>query len=121
MTQYSYRDGMSFTWEGRQLKTTVANGKNISYTYNQDGIRTSKKVGDVTTKYFVDGSTILAQRTGNDILWFLYDSDGSRIGFTYNDTSYYYTKNAQGDVVSIVDTKTATASYNTAMTHGASC
>ena len=94
----SYRDGMSFTWEGHQLKAAVANGQNASYTYNSDGIRTGKTAAGVTTTYFLDGSTILAQKTGNDVLWFLYDSDGTRVGFTYNGTAYYYTTNAQGDV-----------------------
>ncbi len=75
----------------------IANDKNLSYIYNSDGIRTSKTVGNVTTNYFLDGSTIIAQKTNSDVLWFLYDSDGTRIGFTYNDASYYYTKNAQGD------------------------
>ena len=99
----SYRDGMNFTWEGRQLKTAVANSKNLSYTYNDDGIRTGKTVDGVTTTYFLDGSTILAQKTGNDVLWFLYDSDGTRVGFTYNGTAYFYTTNAQGDVTGITD------------------
>lgn len=94
---------MNFTWEGRQLKIAVANGKNIRYTYNNDGIRTGKTVDGVATKYFLDGSTILAQQTGSDVLWFLYESDGTRVGFTYNGADYYYTKNAQGDVTGIVD------------------
>lgn len=55
------------------------------------------------TKYLIDGSTVIAQQTGSDILWFLYESDGNRVGFTYNGTAYYYTKNAQGDVTGIVD------------------
>ncbi|WP_457945427.1 DNRLRE domain-containing protein [Caproiciproducens sp. LBM24188] len=99
----TYRDGMNFTWEGHQLKTAVANGKNISYTYNSDGIRIGKTVDGTATKYFVDGSTVLAQQTGSDVLWFLYESDGTRVGFTYNGASYYYTKNAQGDVTGITD------------------
>ncbi|WP_052335624.1 RHS repeat-associated core domain-containing protein [Faecalispora jeddahensis] len=103
-----YRDGMSFTWEGRQLRTAAVNGKGISYTYNNDGIRTGKTVDGVTTEYLVDGSNVLAQKTGNDVLWFLYDSDGTRVGFTYNDTAYYYTKNAQGDVTGIVDSSANT-------------
>ena len=36
-------------------------------------------------------------------MWFLYDSDGTRGGFTYNGTAYYYTKSTQGDVTGIVD------------------
>ena len=56
-----------------------------------------------TTKYLVDGSTVIAQQTGSDILWFLYESDENKVGFTYNGTAYYYTKNALGDVTGIVD------------------
>ena len=36
-------------------------------------------------------------------MWFLYDSDGTKIGFTYNGQNYYYLKNAQGDITGIVD------------------
>ena len=99
----SYRDGMEFTWEGRRLKTASAGGKDVGYAYNSDGVRTGKTVDGVTTSYFLDGSTVVAQKTGNDVLWFLYDSDGTRVGFTYNGTAYYYTANAQGDVTGIVD------------------
>ena len=99
----SYRDGMEFTWEGHQLETASVGGKSVSFTYNSDGIRTGKTVHGVTTSYFLDGSTMIAQKTGDDVLWFLYDGDGTRVGFTYNGTAYYYTANAQGDVTGIVD------------------
>ena len=100
---FSYRDGMEFTWEGRRLKTASAGGKDVGYAYNSDGVRTGKTVDGVTTSYFLDGSTVVAQKTGDDVLWFLYDGDGTRVGFTYNGTAYYYTANAQGDVTGIVD------------------
>ncbi|MGX8700698.1 RHS repeat domain-containing protein [Caproiciproducens sp.] len=103
----TYRDGMSFTWAGRQLKSSIVNNQDveytIEYTYDSNGIRTSRTVNGVTTNYFLDGSTIVAQRAGSDVLWFLYDSDNTLVGFTYNGTAYYYTKNAQGDVTGIVD------------------
>jgi hypothetical protein len=83
----TYRDNMSFTWDGRQMRSVKKGDVASSYTYNNDGIRTSKTVGGVTTKYFLDGSTVLAQQTGNDILWCMYDSDGTRVGFTYNGTA----------------------------------
>ncbi|MFR2804719.1 MAG: hypothetical protein ACLTBZ_01645 [Faecalispora jeddahensis] len=79
------------------------NGEITSYTYNHDGIRISKTVDGTLTDYLVDGSTIVAQRTGYDTIWFMYDSDGTRVGFTYHDDAYYYLKNAQGDVMGIVD------------------
>ena len=94
---------MEFTWEGHQLQAVSAGGKDISYAYNSDGIRTGKTVDGVTTSYLLDGSTVIAQKTGDDVLWFLYDSDGTRVGFTYNGAAYYYMTNAQGDVTGIVD------------------
>ncbi len=64
-----------------------------------------------TTDYFTNGSTILAEKrtnttdaTVNDIIWYIYDSDGDLLGFTYNGTPYYYVKNVQGDVYKVVDT-----------------
>ncbi|WP_411676149.1 RHS repeat-associated core domain-containing protein [Caproicibacter sp.] len=103
----TYRDGMSFTWEGRQLKITIVSSQNleytVEYTYDSNGIRTGKLVNGTKTTYFLDGSTIIAQQTDSDVLWFLYDSDRTLVGFTYNDTAYYYTKNVQGDVTGIVD------------------
>ena len=56
-----------------------------------------------TTEYFTNGSTILAEKTGDNILWYIYDSDGDLLGFTYNDTPYYYVKNMQGDVYKVVN------------------
>ena len=95
--------GLDFIWEGRRLTEAEVGSDTVSYTYNIDGIRTSKTVGTETTEYFLEGSTVIAQKTGNNVLWFLYDADGQRIGFTYNDTPYLYVYNATGDVVGIVD------------------
>ena len=96
--------GNTMSWTGRTLDSIVkADGTSISYTYDLDGIRTKKVVNGVTTEYFVNGSTILAQKTGNDIIWYIYDVDGEILGFTYNDVSYYYIKNLQGDVVRVID------------------
>ncbi|WP_326975289.1 hypothetical protein [Caproicibacter sp. BJN0012] len=103
----TYRDGMSFTWAGRQLKSSIVNNQDVEYTveytYDSNEIRTSRTVNGVTTNYFLDGSTIVAQRAGSDVLWFLYESDNTLVGFTYNGTAYYYTRNVRGDVTGIVD------------------
>ena len=67
------------------------------------------------TEYFTSGGRILAEKTGDTVLWFIYDSDGEILGFTYNGTPYYYVKNVQGDVLRIVDaegTNRATYRYD---------
>ena len=64
------------------------------------------------TEYFTNGSTILAEKTGSNVLWYIYDSDGEILGFTYNGTPYYYIKNVQGDVYKVVNAGgTEVASY----------
>ena len=89
------------SWRGRQL-TQVADGENeISYAYNGDGQRVSKTVNGTTTEYIYNGELLAGQKTGEDILVFMYDNNGDPFGFVYNDTEYYYVKNAQNDVTAI--------------------
>ena len=103
-------DGMEFVWEGRQLQSIGANGTPFfSYEYNIDGQRTKKTVTDfdtgetTTTEYFYNGSTLAGQKTGSDVLVFMYDESGDMFGFTYNGTPYYYVKNAQNDVWAVTN------------------
>ena len=84
---------------------------NISYTYDENGIRASKTADGITTEYYLDGTRLIEQSNGTDTLHFNYDRNGEAIGFThfylstgYDDPTmceYIYVKNAQGDVVGI--------------------
>ena len=103
-------DDMELVWEGRQLQSIGANGTPyFSYEYNIDGQRTKKTVTDfdtgetTTTEYFYNGSTLAGQKTGSDVLVFMYDESGDMFGFTYNGTPYYYVKNAQNDVWAVTN------------------
>ena len=89
--------------KGRQLKSF----DNIQYTYNANGIRTSKTVGGVKHTYTLDGTKILSETWGNNTLIPLYDNEESVCGINYNGTPYYFQKNLQGDIIAITD-KTAT-------------
>ena len=75
----------------------------ISYTYPPDGLRTSKTVNGMTTKYHVMNGTLLGQTKGSDTIVFLYDEKGNKYGFDYNGTKYYYIFNVQGDVIGILN------------------
>ena len=73
---------------------------------NQRYVRVQKTVAGVTHDYIVDGATILAEITPDYTLRFIYDENGSPIGFVYTPTgsasaTYYYEKNLFGDVVNI--------------------
>ena len=88
---------------------------NISYTYDENGIRASKTADGITTKYYLDGTRLIEQSNGTDTLHFTYDRNGEVIGFTHfclttgvDDpvmTEYFYLKNVQGDIVGITDVR----------------
>ena len=101
--------GHTLTWEkGRQLKSFDGN----TYTYNANGIRTSKTVNGVKHTYTLDGTKII-QETWPDIdatntpctrcLIPLYDNEDSVCGILYDDIPYYFLKNLQGDIIAITN------------------
>ena len=81
-------------------------GLTASYTYDESGLRTSKTINGITTEYYWNGSQLLGQKTGNSSLYFLYDERGLLVGFNDGTRTYLYTRNLQGDIVSITDTAT---------------
>ena len=102
----TYR-GWTMGWEGRQLKSAGKNGTNLSFTYDSEGIRTSKTVGSTTTKYLLNGTQILAQKTGSTTLSFFYDQQGNRVAMADSSNHfYYYIYNVQGDVIALADAST---------------
>ena len=101
---------MELFWEGRQLQGLGENGTPyIRYEYNIDGQRTKKILQypgldtPITTEYFYNSGMLMGQKTGDDVLQFMYDESGDMFGFTYNGTPYYYVKNAQNDVWAVTN------------------
>ena len=102
----TYR-GWAMEWEGRQLKSAGKNGTSLSFTYDSEGIRTSKSDGTNTTKYLLNGTQILAQTTNGKTLCFFYDQQGNRVGMADSSNHfYYYIYNVQGDVIALADAST---------------
>ena len=101
----TYR-GWGMTWQGRQL-TKAVKDKTVTFTYDSEGIRTSKSDGTNTTKYLLNGTQILAQKTGSTTLSFFYDQQGNRVGMADGKNNfYYYIYNVQGDVIALADAST---------------
>ena len=106
----SVGNAVNLNWNGRRLESISQGGTEVvSYKYNIDGQRISKTAPDlvtgeaVTTEYFYNGDILAGQKTGDNVLVFMYDNNGDVFGFTYNGTPYYYVKNAQNDVFLILD------------------
>jgi RHS repeat-associated protein len=113
----SYIGGASFTWQnGRQLAAAAVSGHDVSYKYNSDGIRTSKTVDGVTTNYYIEGGNIAWQTDGTNTIHYTYDADGKLVYMNLNGSLYYYERNAQNDIVGLIDTnmnEVVTYSYDT--------
>ena len=98
---------MSWIRQGRQLTTAEKDGTTLNYTYDSEGIRTSKSDGTNTTKYLLNGTQILAQTTNGKTLSFFYDQQGNRVGMADSGNHfYYYLYNLQGDVIALADAST---------------
>ena len=112
----SYYNGKryTFTWEnGRRLETATVDGVTLTFTYNADGIRTSKTVGNTEHVYHLNGSQIITETWGHGqmVIIYLYDAEGSPIGMKYRGGNmdvgefeeYWFEKNLQGDIVAVYD------------------
>ena len=113
----TYR-GYTLTWQnGRQLASLSGNGTTASYTYDVDGLRTSKTVNGVKHEYYYVGSRLQYEKYGTTELWFFYDADGTPSGIRYKNgdsiNDYYFVCNWRGDVTEIYDSTGAlAASYS---------
>ncbi|MBQ3133559.1 MAG: DNRLRE domain-containing protein [Clostridia bacterium] len=102
--------GATLGWQnGRQLSSYSKGNTAVAYTYDDNGMRTSKTVNGVKSEYlYIDGQLHGEIRDGRHI-HYSYDSYGnlSAIKYYYNaddDTryvGYYVATNARGDVVGI--------------------
>ena len=69
-----YRNGRYvFTWEGRQLASAVYGGKNMTFTYDDECLRTSKTLGEAAGRYIWSADGLTSQRDGTHEMYFYYD------------------------------------------------
>jgi RHS repeat-associated protein len=66
-------------------------------------VRTSKTINGVEHTYLLNGTKVLKEVAGEDILWYDYDAAGNILAMTLNGTTYYYEKNVQGDIIGPID------------------
>ena len=92
---------------GTQLATAVKDGITASYSYDMDGIRNSKTVGNTVYHFDTLSGKVMHQTGASRELWFIYDENGqpfmliTKEGTEVNE--YWYLLNAVGDVVGLMD------------------
>ena len=87
-----------------------------AYDYDENGLRVGKtytipSVGaSEHTRYYYNGSVLIGMTIGTDVVMrFSYDASGSVVAVDYSTnngssfTTYYYVRNAQNDVVKLID------------------
>ena len=96
------------TWDVKGNLTCVSgrNGKSAAYTYLSDGQRYTKTTGGKTTAYLYNNGLLLSETTGNEVINYYYDSDGTILGIGYkkgtnDEKHYFFEKNAFGDVIAV--------------------
>ena len=110
--------GAAMTWTGKQLKYWGKSGKYVNFAYNEDGIRTLKNSNGVVTNYYYNGSLLIGMTVGSGssakILRFSYDASGNAVAVDYSTdngstfNTYYYLRNAQNDIVKLIDNSGST-------------
>ena len=88
--------GKSLTWENGR---TLASFDDVTFTYDASGKRLTK--GDV--RYYYRGDVLAGEVNGSNEIFFLYGVDGEIVGCEVNGEPLYYEKNAQGDVITLLD------------------
>ena len=121
--EYTEQYGYVYEWNGRQLLNRrsfencgdydMVYDDPVSFTYNADGIRTSKTVNGHRYNYLLNGSQIIGETWSLSSteyrLLYIYDETGSPIGIQYRTSAYatgtfdyfFFEKNLQGDIVAV--------------------
>ena len=84
-----------YTWKnGRQLASMSKSGENVSFVYNENGLRV-QKVATTTgaTNYTLYGNNIHHMTQGSNELHFFYDAQNKPAVVVFNGTPYSYVKN----------------------------
>ena len=82
----------TYTWRyGRELTTLTKDGKTWNFTYDADGMRTSRVYGNTYYKYAYNGGQLSWMDVIGNILRFTYDASGKPVSVTYNGVLYYVT------------------------------
>lgn len=85
-----------------QLVSSITAGVTSSYTYNADGIRTSKTVGTTTTNYLLDGGNVVGEVQDGTVTA-TYLRGANLLSTTSGTSTSYYLFNAHGDVTGLAN------------------
>ncbi len=102
---YDYMRNYTYNLFGNMVSSRTVDGAIIdidTYTYDGNGIRTSKTVDGVTTNFINDGAYVVGEVSGDSIIKYTYGT--GLISINNNGTVGYYHTDEHGNVSAISDT-----------------
>lgn len=101
----TYR-GANLDWYGRELTSYTKGNNTLSFTYDADGLRATKKVNGVTSQYKYDDEHVTYERRGTTDIYYWYDGNGHLFAIRCyfadgTNVLYYATTNLRGDVLGL--------------------
>ena len=93
----------NLVWEGRQLKQVG----DVSFTYNEDGIRVKKLGTNFVENYTLEGNRIIKlhrdSESGSYDMFFNYAEQGEITGLSCEGQEYFYIRDITGNITKIVE------------------
>lgn len=97
-------NNIRLTWKnGKDLESYIDETNEVYYKYRVDGLRRCKIVNGLKTDYYYENETLILEKTGNNVIYYIRNNLDGLIGFKYNDVVYYYLKNLHNDIIGILD------------------
>jgi len=91
------------TWEGRRLKQIIDGTNTFTYSYNEQGLRTKKNINGVETKYYLQGSNIIAEEKNGQTMHYIYNEQNQLVGFEHQQSKYFYVRDLLGVIRNVID------------------
>ena len=90
------------------------------YGYNSRGQRYKKRVNGVETTYYYDGEKLIAEKTGDRVIRYMYDAEGllgmavwyNTVEKSKDNMVYHFVKDGQGNVIGLMNYYDAEAWYS---------
>lgn len=93
---------MSMEWDDNGRLISLQTDDYIAtFTYNRYGVRDSKTVNGIRTDFLLDGYRVLAEKTDEVIIIYMFDHEYNLIGFILNEERFFYVTNPLGDILGI--------------------
>ena len=91
------------TWDRNRLMSSTDDDYTVTYTYDENGLRTEKYNRYERFDYFYSGDRLVKMESSYRSVKLYYGADGRPYAIDYNGTVYYYILNLQGDILGFYD------------------